>query len=226
MSSVRNIILNFHGIGTPHADVDASERPYWIDESFFRRIVDMALARPDADRVLWTFDDGNRSDLTIGARVLAEAGRRGMFFLLTGRFGHPDYLSHDDARALAAMGMEIGLHGRDHVDWRHVPPAQLAAETVDARAMLAEVVGRPVDRVAIPFGAYNRKVIAHLQRCGFSRIYTSDGGACRPNQRISNRTSIRCDMSLDRVAAILDDRASLARRLKRNLSTNLRRYIR
>lgn len=225
MKAGRQVILNFHGIGTPHHGVDVSERPYWIDERFFEQIVDLALARPDADRILWTFDDGNRSDLTIGARVLSQRGRQGTFFLLTSRFGDPHYLSHDDARTLMAMGMEIGLHGQDHVDWRRIPINQLKTETIAARYLLAEVLGHTVDEVAIPFGAYNRKVIRHLGECGFARIYTTDGGSCRVGERISNRTSVRCDMSLDQIAAMLDDTPSPARKLKRSVSTALRRYV-
>lgn len=225
MRQGRHIILNFHGIGTPHDRVDASERPYWIGEDMFRAIVDRVSARPDADSVRWTFDDGNRSDLVVGARVLAEREKSGAFFLLTGRFDDPHYVSCDDARALVSMGMEVGLHGRDHVDWRQVPRWQLDSETVEARDLLADVVGQPINGVAIPFGAYNRTVIAHLKDCGFDHIYTSDGGSCHPDDRIVNRTSVREDMSLAHIDAILDDDVPIKRRVKRRISTTLRRHF-
>jgi peptidoglycan/xylan/chitin deacetylase (PgdA/CDA1 family) len=225
MTATDQFVLNFHGIGTPHEGVEAAERPYWIDESFFSRIVDLALARPDADRILWTFDDGNRSDLAVGARILSERGRTGQFFLLTGRLNDPRYLSPGDARSLLAMGMQIGLHGRDHVDWRHLASQQLDAETIAARQDLSTAIGAPIGGVAIPFGVYDRRVIAHLKRCGFDRIYTSDGGRSRPDQRICNRTSVRSDMTLERVAALIDDRVSLARKLRRTASTTARRYV-
>lgn len=225
MQSGRQMILNFHGIGTPHAGVDAPERPYWVSEKQFIEIRDMVQRRDDADDILWTFDDGNRSDLDVGAPALAECGRKAIFFLLTGRFDDPNYLDHEQTRKLVAMGMAVGLHGRDHVDWRNAGSAQLDAETVDARNDLATVTGLPVDQVAIPFGAYNRRIISHLVTCGFSKINTSDGGPSWPDQRILSRTSVRCDMSLERVAELIDDRLSPHRKLKRKVSIFLRRNV-
>lgn len=219
------MILNFHGIGTPHAGVDASERPYWVSEKQFVDIVAMVERRPDAADILWTFDDGNRSDLDIGAPALAERGRSGVFFMLTGRFDDPNYLDQDQTRQLIAMGMAVGLHGRDHVDWRQIDAAQLDAETIDARNILRDVIGQPVDQVAIPFGAYNRKIISHLVKCGFSKINTSDGGPSRSNERILSRTSIRGDMSLERVAELIEDRVPTRRKLRRRASTFVRRHI-
>lgn len=219
------MILNFHGIGTPHAGVDASERPYWVSEKQFVDILDMVERRPDADDVLWTFDDGNRSDLDIGAPALSERGRSGVFFVLTGRFDDPNYLDHDQIRHLMAMGMAVGLHGRDHVDWRQIDVAQLNAETVDARNDLMDVIGQPVDQVAIPFGAYNRKIISHLVKCGFSKINTSDGGPSRSTDRVLSRTSVRSDMSLDRVTELIEDRLPARRKIRRQASTFVRRHV-
>src|SRR5690242_12624710 len=111
MSADDPIILNFHGIGVPHEGVDVAERPYWIDEPFFAQILDHVSARPDGHRIQYTFDDGNQSDLVVGAAALAQRGRTAQFFLLTGRFDDPRYLSPEDARTLVGMGMRIGLHG-------------------------------------------------------------------------------------------------------------------
>lgn len=219
------IILNFHGIGEPHGGVDAAERRYWINAGFFERILDFGMSHPAANRIVWTFDDGNQSDLTIGAPALMQRQLPGIFFLLTGRFNDPRYLSPTDAHSLRTMGMEIGLHGHDHLDWRRLDANRLEDETVNARKTLASVIGTPVDSVAIPFGAYDRKVIAHLKRCGYTRIYTSDGGHCRPTARICNRTSIRNDMSLDDVAALIAGWESILPQWRRATSTLVRRYL-
>lgn len=225
MSGERQIILNFHGIGEPHEGVEAAERPYWISEAFFEGIVDHALASAKADQVIWTFDDGNRSDLTVGARLLHDRGRQGIFFVLAGRFADPRYLSRTDTRTLADMGMTIGLHGRNHIAWRGLDAAGLAEETVGARRCIEDVVGIAVDDVGIPFGAYDRSVIRHLVKCGFNQIYTSDGGPSRSTQRIRSRTSLRSDMSMDRVTALIDDNIPVHHKLRRAVSTTLRRYI-
>lgn len=219
------IILNFHGIGTPHSTVDSAERPFWISETFYQQILDLVDSKNNVSRIIWTFDDGNASDLTIAAVKLAERKRIGKFFVLTGRFGNPHYLSLSDVRRLSNMGMEVGLHGRDHVDWRTLPINRLKTETTDARQVLAQVLGHQVSSVAIPFGAYSKRVIGHLVRCGFETIYTSDGGSSHSNQQIRNRTSIRADMTLADVSNILDNKVTWARHSRRWLSTALRRHI-
>ncbi|HWW47011.1 MAG TPA: polysaccharide deacetylase family protein [Xanthobacteraceae bacterium] len=223
--SSREFILNFHGIGEPHTGVAQDERPYWISESRFDEILDLVMHHPNGPDTVFTFDDGNVSDLSCAAPRLIERGREGRFFILTGRFDAPYYLSRDDTRCLHEMGMEIGLHGRDHVDWRRVSSAILAEETIAAREELAAVMNGSVTSVAIPFGAYNPAVIRHLRRCRFSRIYTSDGGATRVGATIANRTSIRSDTSLDDVCAILADRQPLIVSMRRLVSTQLRRHL-
>ena len=218
------VLLNFHGVGDPHAGVEADERPYWISEDFFDRIVALADSRRDVP-VGFTFDDGNRSDLTIAAPRLARSGRAGAFFVLAGRIGAEHYLSDADIRALRDMGMQVGLHGADHVDWRRCSPDKLAHETVAARQRIADSLDRPVTEVAIPFGAYNAGVIRHLKQLGFARIHTSDGGWTDSRARIAARTSIRADMTIADVEAILDRREPLKRRARRWVSTRLRRHF-
>jgi peptidoglycan/xylan/chitin deacetylase (PgdA/CDA1 family) len=219
------IILNFHGIGSPHHEVGAAERPYWISEAFFQEILNLLSRRQDAPPIVLTFDDGNKSDLSIAATALVARKLTGKFFILTGRFDNLHYLSLSDIKRLSSLGMEIGLHGRDHVDWRTIPLENLEAETAGAREVLALALGHPVKSVAIPFGAYNRRVIRALKGCGFETIYTSDGGATRADRQIHSRTSIRADMTLAVVNTILENRVSWQKKLRRWLSTTVRRHI-
>lgn len=217
------IILNFHGLGTPHDGVPEDEAPYWLPADRFAQIVEQIAGKRDSIEL--TFDDGNRSDLDIATPLLTAHGLRATFFILTGRFGQPRYLSPHDVRALMAAGMDIGLHGQDHIDWRAAPPQVLETETATARQRLAEVTGVPVAAVSIPFGAYNRHVIAHLKAQDFAAIYTSDGGAAGPDGLIRSRTSLRSDMTADRIGDIMRGREKAKTRLRRAMSTFLRRRV-
>lgn len=222
MTRFPHIALNFHGIGTPPAGIDADERPYWLPVARFEQIVARVALDPRPARFVFTFDDGNASDLE-AAEVLQRHGLKGRFFVLAGRLSKPGYLSPADLRALAARGMTVGLHGRHHVDWRSLDDAGLADETGAARAEIAEAVGQPVDEVAIPFGAYNLRVIEHLAGQGFRRILTSDSGPFDPHALIWNRNSLRSDMSAEAIDAIFQARAPLAGRLRQALSRIVRR---
>ncbi|MEZ5778662.1 MAG: polysaccharide deacetylase family protein [Paracoccaceae bacterium] len=226
MSASSLCILNFHGIGTPHEGVDGDEAPYWVTRDRFRAILDLAKGHEaEGGRVMITFDDGNRSDLDLASPDLRARGMTGSFFVLTGRLDDPRYLSSEDINALQADGMTVGLHGRDHVNWRSLDDAGLATETIEARARLSEIAGRPIDTVGIPFGAYNRRVIGHLKRAGFREIYTADGGHTSDARRLRHRTSIRSDMTDGTINAILSGRDNPALKLKRGLKAWLKEYV-
>lgn len=207
-----DVILNFHGVGTPGRALEPGEAPYWIGVDRFEEIVRLIRAAPR--RVGITFDDGNASDLAICAPILAREGLGARVFVLAGRLGAPGSLSADDLRRLQEMGFGIGSHGHDHVDWRRLDGAGAARELCLARETVAAACGRPVREAAIPFGAYDRRVLSRLHRHGYARVYTSDGGDARPGFLVP-RNSMRADMPLERIRDILAGRESPVRRLRR-----------
>lgn len=220
------VILNFHGIGEPGARIDADERRFWVSRDQFFEILDMVDGAPADREIVFTFDDGNKSDIEIAAPALAKAGKNGSFYVLAGRFEDPDYLSREDCASLAAMGMEVGLHGRRHVDWRALDDATLQDEVVVAREEVARASGRPVRSVGIPLGRYDRRVLRLLRSEGFEKIRTSDGGPTRSDAQIQSRTSMRCDMPLDQVRALVTGTETLKRRARRTAGNLYRRYLR
>lgn len=207
-------ILNFHGLAAPERPVAPDEARYWLGADAFAAIVAMVAARPDRAEIAITFDDGNSSDLTVGAPVLRRAGLSATVFALAGRLGQPGSLDAAGLRALRAEGFDIGSHGFGHVDWRRLDAAGRAREFAEARAILAAASGAPVRAAAIPFGAYDRRVLGWLRAAGYEAVYTSDGGPAGAGP-VFARTSVTADMTPDAVAAILDGREGLARRLRR-----------
>lgn len=219
-------ILNIHGIGTPHDRVEPDEARYWISRDQYCDALDQAKARIDrGHQVAITFDDGNQSDLQIGAPELVARGMTGQFFILTGRLEDPLYLSAADINTLQGQGMEIGLHGRDHVDWRALDPAGFEAETATARDTLAAITGQAITTAAIPFGAYNKRVISGLKRNGFKVMYTSDGGFASAQARVQNRTSLQAHMTPADVSAILNGQEPLQRKVKRAVKSWLKANV-
>lgn len=218
------IALNFHGIGEPHAGVPADERRYWLTVESFRRIIERVVNEHGPENFAFTFDDGNESD-RLAADMLARFGLRGRFFLLTGRFAQRHYCSREDAKQLFAQGMIVGLHGRDHRDWKTLEKADLEQETVIARAELAEVIGAPIAEVAIPFGSYDCRVMKWLKRQGFARIHTSDRGKCDPHSLIWNRNTLRSDMSDAELGSILSGHEPVWQRIHRPIVTHLKRNL-
>lgn len=207
-----DVILNFHGVGSPRRTLEPGEGPYWIEADRFEEIVRLIRAAPRRAGI--TFDDGNASDLEICAPVLARQGLTARIFVLAGRLGAEGSLSAGNLGTLQEMGFEIGSHGHDHVDWRRLDAAGEGRELVTARETIAAACRRPVREAAIPFGLYDRGVLGRLRRHGYARIFTSDGLDAGDGFLVP-RHSVRADMTLERIRDILAGRELARRRLRR-----------
>lgn len=190
------LILNFHGLGRPPAGISDCERRYWLPASIFENVLDEILEPPPrTPPVFLTFDDGNRSDLEIALPALLRRGIRATFFVCAGRLGRQDYVNAAGLRALAAEGMSIGSHGYSHVDWRRLDEADLDVELEGARRRLEDALGAPIVEASIPFGSYDRRVLARLRSGRWRAVYCSDGGLC------SDAAWLRPRQTLDRSCA-------------------------
>lgn len=222
---MRQVYLNFHGIGEPKRPLEEGEAPYWVSPDFFEATLALAHDLRDVVRTCFTFDDGNLSDLEIGAEHLTRHGWRAQFFVLSSRIGTPGSLGETEIRELLRMGHAIGNHGADHVDWTGLDKSGLACELGSARQRIEEVAGQQVDAAAIPFGRYNRRVLTELRKRGYRKVYSSDGGAFRDMQTPIPRTSPRADMTLTNIEAILLGRERPWRSWRRKLSMTIKRQL-
>jgi peptidoglycan/xylan/chitin deacetylase (PgdA/CDA1 family) len=193
------LVLTFHGIGPAPARVPEAEWPYWMPEDDFEEFVADAgtKARRLGISLVATFDDGNRSDRYVVAPLLVRHGIRGIFFPCTGRIGDRDYLDAGDIRALDREGFEIGSHGIDHLPWSSLVGDALAREVGHSKATLQNILGHDVGSAAIPFGSYNRRVLAALRAADYARIYSSDTGLSREDRWFRRRWSYRAGRPFD-----------------------------
>jgi peptidoglycan/xylan/chitin deacetylase (PgdA/CDA1 family) len=178
----------FHGIGTPRRKLEPGEDRYWVGADKFHRFLD-ELATWSMVRI--SFDDGNASDVAIALPGLLERGLRADFFPLAGRLNAPGSLAEGEIRKLHRHGMGVGTHGMAHRSWRGMDPATRRRELVEARQRLAELIGAPIDAAACPLGQYDRRVLAHLRRSGYNRVFTSDRRRARPGAWLQPRYSVR-----------------------------------
>jgi peptidoglycan/xylan/chitin deacetylase (PgdA/CDA1 family) len=188
--------LCFHGIGAPGPAVAAAERPYWVTERAFRDILDAVAETPNVEI---SFDDGNASDVEIALDALLDRGLSATFFVVAGRLGQPGYLDVDGVGELARAEMTVGTHGMDHRSWRRLTDGARQRELVDARAILADVVGGPVSEAAVPMGAYDRRLLRDLRRLGYTAVHTSDRRLARSGAWLRPRFSVRAGDTADSV---------------------------
>jgi len=215
------VVLTVHGIGAPKRSLDPGEDRTWVTVDQFERVLDVAVGRRD---VRLTFDDGNESDVELALPRLLERSLTAEFFLLAGRIGRSGSVDEAGVRALLAAGMSVGSHGWDHVDWRRLGGDSVAREIVEAPRRLAELTGRPVRRVAIPFGSYDRVVLSRLKEAGMERVYTSDGGRSVPGRWVHPRTSLHDDLTQAAVAGLVDPPRTVKATARRAAARAVKRW--
>jgi peptidoglycan/xylan/chitin deacetylase (PgdA/CDA1 family) len=203
-SRVTNLTVS--GVGPHTGELSSGEAATWIDIEQLEQVLDLALERPT---VRLSFDGGHYSDVHIALPRLVERGLTAEFFPLAGRIGDSGRIDRSGLRELVAAGMSIGSHGWEHRDWRALDDDAAEQEIGLALRVLTAVSGQPVDRVSVPFGSYDRTVLRRLRRAGVTRAYTSDGGWARVDAWLQPRTSLRADMTPERVHLLADGRTKL-----------------
>jgi peptidoglycan/xylan/chitin deacetylase (PgdA/CDA1 family) len=194
-------VLNFHAIGKPQRAFVDGEGDVCVDRGQFAEILDVVAGRRE---VRLTFDDGNRSDLTEALPELASRGLPAEFFICPARFGTDEFLDAGDVRELREAGMTVGSHGMDHVRWRKLGSAGMQREIVQAKQVLEDALGVPVDTAACPFGAYDRRTLSALRAAGFKRVYTSDGGRAEATDWLVARNTVRRGDTAESIERLLD----------------------
>jgi peptidoglycan/xylan/chitin deacetylase (PgdA/CDA1 family) len=210
----------FHGIGTPRRTLEPGEDRYWVTVDDFRAMLDVIAATPG---VRITFDDGNASDLELGLDGLRERDLSASFFVLAGRLGSRGSLDADGLRELVRSGMTVGTHGMDHRPWRRLSAPDREYELVEARATIADVIGRPVDEAAVPFGLYDRRLLADLRRLDYAKVHTSDGGLAHSNAWLQPRVSVTAADTAQALRTRLLAPPSRTRRVQASVKGALRR---
>jgi peptidoglycan/xylan/chitin deacetylase (PgdA/CDA1 family) len=187
-----NIVnLTVHGIGRPRRALDPGEDESWVTVEQFEQVLDAVVG---IENVHMTFDGGNASDVEIALPRLLERRLTAEFFVLAGCLGERGRVDRDGVRELVDAGMTIGSHGWSHSDWRRLDDRRALQELSDAPELLSELVGRPVRRVAVPHGAYDRRLLDRLRKVGATRVYTADGGSAREFTWLQPRNSLRHDL--------------------------------
>jgi peptidoglycan/xylan/chitin deacetylase (PgdA/CDA1 family) len=125
--------------------------------------------------VILTFDDGYLDAYTVVFPLLQQYDSVGTFFLLTAAldYENPNYITWAMAEEMAAAGMEIQAHGRDHIDLRGLPHDMLVHQIAGARQTLEEHIGQPVQFFCYPSGQFDSDVINVVYSSGYLGAVTT-----------------------------------------------------
>ena len=160
-------------------------------------------------RVALTFEAGGDP---VPARAmlstLAGAGVRATFFL-DGRWSE---CNGDVVRAIAAAGHELGNHGYDHPDWTTLDDDAIADDLRATERVVRELTGGSVRPWARPpFGAFDARVLAVLERLGYRAFYRDAvDGAHWPGETTTASIEARSRQSAEAVVLHTDRPESAA----------------
>ena len=223
--SARVPILMYHYISEPPPGSDAYRRKLSLDPEIFQQHLDYLQEQgyttirladlisylqrgfpelPPKPIVL-TFDDGYKDNYLNAFPALRARGMIGTFFVITDfvdlAASDPNYARYatwDAWKEMAAAGMEIGSHSRNHPDLRGKDTDYLVWQALGSSQTIEANLGQKPRVLAYPSGSYDRSVIDIFHSAGFWGAVTTQPGVEQDNQhlfelkrlRISNQTGV------------------------------------
>jgi len=160
-------------------------------------------ARP----IVLTFDDGYKDAYTIVTPLLQQFGFVGEFFVLAtpAHYEAEPYLTWNEMQEMAAAGMSMQAHGRDHVDLTNRSYDFLVYQILGAREAVEAHTGTPVHFFCYPSGRHDADTEAVVASAGYLGGVTTAWGneLTLDNAYAWPRIRIKGAWDLDQYAAIL-----------------------
>lgn len=150
--------------------------------------------------ILITFDDGYVDCYETVLPILKEMGFKATFFVLTNYAdrSQPGYLTWDQMKEMYKAGMDIEVHGREHLDMSGHDSAWLQDNLGGASQAIQTHLGYQPRFLAYPSGKYDGTVISAANQLGYWAAVTTNYGSHQEKAHLYElqRMRISNDMSL------------------------------
>jgi peptidoglycan/xylan/chitin deacetylase (PgdA/CDA1 family) len=150
--------------------------------------------------VILTFDDGYIDHYLAAFPLLQEYGFTGTFFIITGLAdaNRPDYANWHQIREMAAAGMDMESHTKDHADLRARDYDFLIYQLLGSLESLSAYTGHTTHMLSYPIGHYDDLTLSVVSQLPIWRAVTTDRGVFQttdnrlemPRVRIAGNTSV------------------------------------
>jgi peptidoglycan/xylan/chitin deacetylase (PgdA/CDA1 family) len=121
--------------------------------------------------IMITFDDTREEQYSIGAAEMKKYGFKGVFFVMTVSINRPNYLTKDQIKNLSDSGNSIAAHTWDHHMVTKYTGDDWNTQLVKPKKKLEEIIGKPVNYFAYPFGLWNKKAIPEIKNSGYQMAF-------------------------------------------------------
>lgn len=122
--------------------------------------------------VMITFDDTREEQYRLGAAEMDKYGFKGVFFIMTVSINRPNYMSKEQIKSLSDSGHMIAAHTWDHHRVTKYEGMDWDEQLAKPKKKLENIIGKPVNYFAYPFGLWNQKAIPEIQNRGYALAFT------------------------------------------------------
>lgn len=195
--TLRVPILMYHYISVPPEDADIYRLDLSVDPETFRAqmqylaengytsidLYDLSLAITNkielpAKPVIITLDDGYVDNYWYAFPILQEFGLKATFFVVTEFIdnNNPYYMSWEMVETMAAAGMRIEPHSKNHPDLSGRERDFLIYQMLGSQETIAAHIGYTPRYFAYPGGRYDELAMQILDELGYWGAVTTQGG--------------------------------------------------
>jgi peptidoglycan/xylan/chitin deacetylase (PgdA/CDA1 family) len=146
--------------------------PLLNPEGHLRTAWDLALGRPNAREILFTFDDGPKPGTTDRLlNILDRHQVKAVFFVCGWRLETDSEPTRSRARAILLdafrRGHVIGNHSITHPNMANLSRERIEYEVEHNQEIIESVIGQRPHLFRPPYGSYSPELQAHVQRHGY-----------------------------------------------------------
>ena len=241
----KNLILTYHKIFRENDSVNQSlADQYSVSEADFEsqiRIIreknievvsleNLFEGKVEGDfSVALTFDDGNASDYEIVFPILKKFNIPATFFISIGNLENGKLVDGKLVELSENKLIGIGSHGLTHRDMRTLTEAEVRKELSESKEHLRNILHKPVDFFALPYGSGDSGIYKLCNECGYKAIFTTRKlfNPVGSGTFLFNRWTIKAGMSERRYNSLLqpDSFLLLWMQLFDVIINPLRRYL-
>ena len=147
------------------------------------------------NKYILTFDDGYSSDYDFVLDRLISNNCHATFFIIADKLNKKGYLSLNQLKEMASLGMIIGSHSFSHPEMPNIHRNKQYHELVASKSLLEDAIGYPVKSFSFPYGKYDKRLIEMAVDAGYERICTSKHGVVGESTIEIPRNSINGTMA-------------------------------
>lgn len=220
-------ILMYHYVSVPPSDADIyridlsiapeafQQQMQWLKDngytaiSLYDLVYALTIGWPPLPEkpIILTFDDGYEDNYQNAYPILVENGLSGTFFILTDVTDRrqPGYMTWDMLKEMSENGMDIEVHGREHIEYSGRDYDWLVYHLLGPQQTIEANLGYIPRFIAYPSGRYDAFTIEVGHELGYWAGITTINGAEHLNSNLFElrRIRVKGDWTIDTFDAVI-----------------------